>query len=167
MTKRVFLSSIVAGALAIGAIAHAGPMCNNGGKHGEKKGMNKSEFMQKRFDRMSIKLGLSDEQKTQVQMLMKNHRNTMKPLRVEKQALRTEMMNLDTAAADYDAKVEDIANRKSAIVREITIARANKHKQMNSILTAEQQAAKKAMHENRRSKHGYGGGQGHKGKYAE
>ncbi len=163
MTKRVFLSSIVAGALAVGTMAHAGPMCKQGGKHGGKGGMDKSEFMQKRLDRMSTKLGLSDEQKTQVQELMQNQRNAMKPLRDEKRALDNEMRNLDVAASDYDAKVEDIANRKSAVVRQMTIARANKRKQMAGILTPEQQAAKKAMHENRKSRRGHG----HKRKYAE
>jgi Spy/CpxP family protein refolding chaperone len=155
MTKRVFLTSMVAGAVAMGSMAYAGPNCKQGGKHGSKSGMDKSEFMQKRFERMSTKLGLSDTQKTQVQALMQNHRNVMKPLRDEKRAIRTEMMNLDPAAADYDAKVEDIANRESAIVRQITIARANKRKQMAGILTPEQQAAKKAMHANRKSQHGY------------
>ena len=163
MTKRIFLSSMVAGALALGTMAHAGPNCKNGGKHGAKGGMDKSEFMQKRFDRMSTKLGLSDTQKTKVQELMQNHRNAMKPLRDEKRALRTEMMSLDTTDPAYDSKVGGIANRKSAIVRDMTIARANKRKQMAGILTAEQQAAKKAMHERRKGKRGHG----HKRKYAE
>ena len=160
MTKRVFLSSMVAGALAMGTMANADSMCNKGGKHG-KKGMDKSEFMQKRFDRMSTKLGLTAEQKTKVQELMQNHRNVMKPLRDEKRALRTEMMNLDPTADDYDAKVSGIANRESDNVRATTIAQANKRKQMAGILTPEQQATKKAMHENRKSRHGK------KRKYAE
>lgn len=150
MTKRVFLTSIVAGALAMGTMANADSMS----KHDGMKGMDKAEFMQKRFDKMSSKLGLTDEQKTKVQELMQNHRNVMKPLRDEKRAIRTEMMNLDTAAADYDAKVEDIANRQAAIVRQSTIASGSKRKEMAGILTAEQLAAKKAMHENRKSKHG-------------
>ena len=161
MTKRVFLSSMVAGALALGTMANADSMCKQGGKHGGNKGMDKSEFMQKRLDRMSTKLGLTDEQKTKVQEIIQNHRNVMKPLRDEKRAIRTEMMNLDTAAADYDAKVEDIANREAAIVRQSTIARASKRKEMAGILTPEQQAAKKAMHQNRKSRHGK------KGKHVE
>ncbi len=155
MTKRLFLSSMVAGALAMSTMAHAGPTCKQGGKHGGKRGMDKSEFMQKRFERMSTKLGLSDTQKTQVQELMQNHRNAMKPLRDEKRALRTEMMNLDATVADYDSKVEGIANRKSAVVRQMTIANGNKRKQMAGILTPEQQAAKKSMHSNRKARHGH------------
>ena len=165
MTKRLFLSSMVAGTLAMGTMAYAGPMCKHGGKHGAKGGMDKSEFMQKRFERMSTKLGLSDTQKTQVQELMKNHRNAMKPLRDEKRAIRTEMMSLDVTAADYDSKVQEIANRQSAIVSQMTIARGEKRKQMAGILTPEQIAAKKAMHANRKGKHG--GKRGHRGKYAE
>ena len=161
MTKSLFLSSMVAGALAMGTMAHAGPMCKHGGKHAGKGGMDKSEFMQKRIERMSTKLGLSDTQKTQVQKLIQNHRNAMKPLRDEKRALRTEMMNLDVTAVDYDSKVEGIANRESAVVRQITIARGHKRKQMAGILTAEQQATKKAMHANRKARHG------HKRKHAE
>ena len=163
MTKRVFLSSMVAGALAVGTMAHAGPMCKQGGKHGGKGGMDKSEFMQKRLDRMSTKLGLTDEQKTKVQELMQNHRNAMKPLRDEKRTLGTKMMNLDVTSEEYDADVQEIASQQSEIVRQMTIARANKRKQMADILTPEQQAAKKAMHENRKSRRGHG----HKRKYAE
>jgi len=88
----------------------------------------------------------------------------MKPLRDEKRAIRTEMMNLDVTSADYDSKVEGIANRKSAVVRQMTIARADKRKQMAGILTPEQIAAKKAMRANRKGKHG---GKRHHRKHAE
>ncbi len=160
MTKRVFITSMVAGAVAMGTMAYAGN-CKQGGKHGGKKGMDKSEFMQKRFEHMSTKLGLSDTQKTQVQELMQNHRNAMKPLRDEKRALRTKMMNLDVAADNYDTEVANIAEQESVIFRQMTIERAEKRKKMAGILTPEQQAAKKAMHENRKARHG------HKRKYAE
>jgi len=102
---------------------------------------------------MSSKLGLSETQKTQMQSLMQNQRNLMKPLRNEKQGLRKEMKALDPTAADYPAKLADIANRKAELVRQMTMARGNKRQQMAQILTPEQRAMKQQMREQRRAKY--------------
>lgn len=163
LSKRRFLAGIaIAGALSISSIAQAGPHCNklgdgkHGYKHDSKHGSiqgkrhrfnhrKSPEFMQKRLDRMTKKLELSDIQKQHVQALIKNHRNTIKPLRNEKYSLRKEMRRLDPSASDYSAKLADIANRKAELVRQITIAQGNKRQQMAQILTDEQRAKRKAM----------------------
>ena len=152
--RRLFLGSAIAGALALGTIAYAGPMCKHGGgKHGEYSAEKKVEYMQKRMERMSSKLGLTDNQKTQVQTLIQNHRNTMKPLRNEKRALRQEMKNLDPAATDYSAKLADVANRKAELVSQITLANGNKRQKMAQILTPEQRTKMQEMRANRKSRH--------------
>ena len=166
MNKRNFLiGTAIAGILSLGSIAYAGPSCKHGGgKHGEYSAEKRAEYMQKRLERMSSKLGLSDTQKTQVQELMQNHRNTLKPLHDEKRALRTEMKNLDLAATDYAAKLADIANRKAELVRQMTIVRGNKRQQMTQILTPEQLAKMQEM----RSKHkGKSGHKRHHNKYQD
>lgn len=159
LSKRSFLIGItIVSALSISSIAQAGPHCNKfgDGKHGYKHGFKQGnkhgfhhrkspEFMQKRLDRMAKKLALSDTQKQQVQALMQNHRNTVKPLRNEKHSLRKEMKRLDPSVSDYSAKLADIANRKAELVRQITIAQGNKRQQMVQILTDEQRAKRKAM----------------------
>lgn len=157
-TKRLFIGSMLAGSLALGSLAYAGPHCGEGkhagkqgghGKHGQRFDRSNPEFMQKRLDRMSSKLGLSDEQKTQFKTLVETQENLVKPLRDEKKALRIEMKNLDPASTDYAKKLADIANRKAELVRQLTIARGNKRQQMAQILTPEQRAKKQEMRESR------------------
>jgi len=155
LSKRSFLFGMtIAGLLSVASIAQAGPHCNKfgGGKHGSKHGYKHGyhhrqnpEFMQKRLDRMSKSLGLSDAQKQQVQTIMENHRNTIKPLRDEKRSLRGEIKKLDPNASDFTAKLADIANRKAELVRQLTMARGNKRQQMAQVLTDEQRAKRKAM----------------------
>jgi Spy/CpxP family protein refolding chaperone len=164
MNKRsLLIGTALAGILSLGSIAYAGPSCKHGGgKHGEYSAEKKAEYMQKRLDRMSAKLGLSETQKTQVQALMQNHRNTMKPLRDEKRALRQEMKNLDPAATDYAEKLAGVANRKGALESQITLAKGNKRQQMAQILTPEQRAKMQEM----RAKHkGMRGHKRHHGKH--
>lgn len=154
--RRLFLGSAIAGALALGSIAYAGPNCKHGGKHGKHGKYSqeqKAEYMQKRMERMSSKLGLSETQKTQVQSLMQNQRNLMKPLRDEKRGLRKEMKALDPTAADYPAKLAGIANREAELVRQMTIAKGNKRQQMAQILTPEQRAMKQQMRDKRKAKY--------------
>lgn len=158
INKRNFLiGSAVAGIVALSSIAYAGPSCKHGGgKHGEYSAEQKAEYMQKRLDRMATKLGLSETQKTQVQALMQNHRNTMKPLRDEKRALREEMKALDPVATDYADKLAGIANRKGELESQITIANGNKRQQMAQILTPEQQSKMKEMRMSRKGKRHHG-----------
>lgn len=138
--KALIATSAIAGVLTFAAIAHAGPSCNK-----ERHGEHRAEFMQKRFDRMAEKLGLSAEQKTQLKALKENTKNEVKPLRTEKRELRKELRQLDPAAADYSAKLADIANRKAEIARQMTVIKGNKHQKIAQILTPEQLAKFKEM----------------------
>lgn len=154
----LLIGSMLAGSLVFGSMAYAGPHCGGfGGKHGGhgkfSQRFDNPEFMQKRLDRMSVKLGLSDTQKDQIKTLMETHTNTVKPLRNEKKAIRDEMKNLDPTSTDYAKKLADIANRKAELVRQLTVARGSKRQQMAQILTPEQRAKKQEMRENRMNKY--------------
>jgi len=157
--RRLFIGSMLAGALAVTTAAYAGPHCKKGGKHGKWSAEDKAAFMEKRMERMASKLELTDEQKEGMKSLMENHRNAMKPLHDEKRAIRQEMMNLDPKADDYAAKLADIANRKAEISRQITIARGEKRQKMAQLLTPEQLAKKQEM----RAEHGKRRGMRHHG----
>ncbi len=152
--RRLFIGSLLAGALAITTAAHAGPHCKKGGKHGKWNSEDKAAYMEKRFNRMASKLELTEEQKTGMKSLMQNHMNAMKPLRDEKRAIRQEMVNLDPKADDYSAKLADIANRKAEISRQMTIARGNKRQQMAQLLTPEQLAKKQEMRQRKGKRRG-------------
>ena len=154
--KTTLASTAIAGLLSFASVAQAGPNCGGFAKHGQKYGQmsdaKKSERMQKRMDRMATKLGLTDEQKTQVQALKQNSRNEIKPLRNERRALRREIRQLDPNASDYASKLADAANRQAEITRQLIIVRGTKRQQMSTILTPEQLAKKKEMRANRKAR---------------
>ena len=148
-------ATAMAGLLTYANVAQAGPNCGDkGGKggHGQMSDGSKAEHMQKRLDRMATKLGLSDEQKTQLQALKQNTRNEIKPLRDEQRALRKEIRQLDPNASNYAAKLADAANRQAELTRQMIVAKGNKRQQMSSILTPEQLAKKKEMRANRKAR---------------
>ena len=159
--RRLFLSSLLVSGLAFSSIATAdqgGKMCK---KYGKMNGANSAEYMEKRLDRMSAKLSLSDDQKQQVKAVMESKAVTRNALKERKQAIREEMKSLDPTAADYETKLRQVAAKKAALTEEATIARGMGRQQMAGILTAEQRAKMKEMHERKGKRWGKGGHGGH------
>lgn len=152
--KTLLITTAIAGLLTFANVAHASPSSDKGGdpKHSQMTDVEKAEHMQKRLDRMATKLGLTNEQKTQIQALKQNSRNEIKPLYNEQQTLRKEIRELDTSTNDYAEKLADVANRQAEITRQIIIAKGNQHQRMSAILTPEQLAKKKEMQKNRKGK---------------
>ncbi len=153
-TKRtlstIVLSTLLASTLVIGTSAYASP---DGGKHfrGKPSPEMMQKKMQKRMDRMANKLGLNDGQKQQVKALRENRRNSMKPLRQQRRALRKQMAGLDPKASSFDQSVAEIANTKAELTRSMTIARGESRKQMAHILTSEQLVKMKQMRGKRKA----------------
>jgi len=159
-TKRLFITSMLASTLAIGTSVYASPF---GGKNcgGKKGGKPSAEMMEKRFDRMGAKLGLSDEQKEQMKSFRENKKNSMRSLRDQKKSLREQMRQLDPKADDYDQKLAEIANTKAELTRSMTIARGESRKQMAQILTPEQQEKMQEMRKYKKGGHHRGFGKRH------
>jgi len=154
-TKTILATTLISGLLAVGTIAHAGPGSGHKG-HGKYSQMTeeqKSERMEKRLNRMAKKLGLSEDQKTQLRTLKQNRSNEYKPLRNEKRAISQEIRELDPNASDYAAKLADAANRQAEITRQMIIAKGNQRQQMAAILTPEQLAKKNEMHSKRKARY--------------
>lgn len=154
-TRTLLATTLISGLLAVGTIANAGPGFGHKGGYGKYSQMTeaeKSEHMEKRLNRMAKKLGLSDEQKTQMRALKQNRRNEIRPLRNEQRAIRKEIRQLDPNASDYAAKLADAANRQAEITRQMIIAKGNQRQQMATILTPEQLAKKKEMRANRKAR---------------
>ncbi len=164
-------TTTIAGLMTFASIAQAGPNCggkgNKGGhaKHSQMSDTDRAAHMEKRLTRMAAKLGLSDEQKTQVQALKLNSRNDIKPLRDEQRALRKEIRQLDPNATDYAAKLADAANRQAELTRQMIVAKGTKRQEMASILTPEQLAKHKEMRASRKG--GKRGGKRHHRKHGK
>lgn len=144
-------STAMASFFTFANVAQAGQNCGDKGgkggyaKHAQMSDASKTGHMQKRLDRMSTKLGLSDDQKTQLQALKLNNRNDIKPLRDEQRALRKVIRELDPSASDYANKLADSANQQAELTRQMIVAKGNQRQQMATILTPEQLAKKKEM----------------------
>lgn len=161
-----FVTTAIASLLTFAGTVQADQ--NGGGKggyakHGQMSDADKAERMEKRLNRMATKLGLSDEQKTQIQALKTNSKNVIKPLRDEMRTLREEIRTLDPKASDYAAKLADAANRQAELSRQMTVSKGTQRQQMASILTTEQLAKMTEMRANRKG--GKRGGKRHHRKH--
>jgi len=112
------------------------------GKHGDRLS---EQHLQKKLERMTKNLGLDENQRQQVQAVMHEHRNTMKPLMEKKKTIRKSLRNLDPVSPDYDSQLATYAGEKSELVRQITLAKGQKRKAITSILTPGQLEAKRKM----------------------
>jgi len=149
MKRRIFLNTLLAGTIglaSISSIAYAdhrgfGSKCFSGAP---------AELVKKRLNRLATKLELSEDQKLQMQVVMENQMNTIRPLREQKRALRESLRNLDPTANTYDEDLARLAFEKSELTRQMVLARGQNRKSMAAILTLEQQATMKQLHEKRR-----------------
>ncbi len=131
---------IGAGALTAGIASAKGDRerCDGGeGRHGKYEQMEGKQHM--RMSKMADELGLSDEQKDQMQELMKNKRGQMKDQRGGMKSMHNALRDLDVNASDYDQQVATLVTQAQEKTAEMIQMRAQQKKAMFEILTPEQQ----------------------------
>ncbi|BBB24752.1 Spy/CpxP family protein refolding chaperone [Amphritea japonica] len=131
---------IGAGALTAGIASAKGDWerCGGGeGRHGKYEQMEGRHDM--RMSRMADELELSDEQKSQMQALMKNKRAQMKDQRGGMRGMHNAFKDLEVNAADYDQQVAALVTQAQEKTAEMIQMRAQQKKAMFEILTPEQQ----------------------------
>lgn len=148
--KKTLIALLATASLTMGAYAIAGDtkdaicpdslhhnMEGKGYKHGHHGNKGGHERLLKR---MTKQLDLSE---TQVAAIKALHEQTKsdKP----KHARKDGIMQLDPGAADYTAKVAEIAAAKAANVEQMIIARGKLHAQVFAVLTPEQQEKAKQL----------------------
>lgn len=112
-----------------------------GGHKGGKHGM-------MRIDRMAQKLGLSEEQKTEIQLIIDNSREGKDSLREQMIENRQALHALDTASADYAENVEEIASTIATLEKDKVVNQSAIRQQIDAVLTVEQKAEMAEMKEN-------------------
>ena len=162
------LSKVYMTALALGlSVVLAGPVAwaqsdsgNNGQttqgdwakKHGDRQA--RRERMKEAF---AEKLGLTAEQKAQIQQIRANHRPNIEPLvkqlRAERQEIRQSIQGGTFNEALVTQKLTDMAGLKAKLMGE----RFKIHQEVLSVLTPEQKATLAQMREQFRARH-----QGHR-----
>ncbi|WP_290697372.1 Spy/CpxP family protein refolding chaperone [Amphritea sp.] len=131
---------IGAGALTAGVASAKGDWdrCDGGeGRHGKYEQMEGKHHM--RMSKMADKLELTDEQKSQMQELMKNKRGQMKDQRGGMKGMHNAFRDLDVNASDYDQQVATLVTQAQEKTAEMIQMRAQQKKAMFEILTPEQQ----------------------------
>lgn len=120
--------------------------------------------MQQRMERMADSLGLTADQRQQVQQIHAQARPQFEEIGKRMQANRRAMHDLDPSAADYDAQVAKLAHEKGQLVEQMVIQRSHVRAQLHAVLTPEQQAKAKQLWQQRHQRKGdWHKGKGHKG----
>lgn len=149
---RIALLAGIASATAFGShIAQAdegGKFCHEYAGHHH----HGHHFMHQRFEKMAVKLGLSEQQKVKMKEIFKQNREQTKPvfdrLITEKRNLRT----LVQADKTDEAAIRAQAAKLAAVEGDLAIQRAHMGKQIRAILTPEQIVKFKAMQKERDQK---------------
>lgn len=106
-----------------------------------------------RIDRMADKLDLTDEQKSEIQLIMDGNREAKESMREQMTENRQSLRALDTASADYDANVKAIAATLASLEEEKLISRSNARRDIEAVLTTEQKAEMAKMSDNKGKRH--------------
>lgn len=99
----------------------------------------------------SRQLNLTDEQKTQMKAVMEKQRPTMKPLMQQQHQIDLQLRQCVEGTCDQ-AKVQSLANQKSQVQAQLTVAETQVHTQLYQLLTSEQQTQLKQMEANREAR---------------
>lgn len=150
--KKLLLSTLIAGVVGLGgATAYAAGSGNDagcggkqhGGHHMKHSGGKHGKSGERGMERMTKKLGLSDDQKQQVKSFKETNKEKMKPLREKMKELRTSLRSLDPASVNYEAELNTIATEKADLERQLTVAKGQNRQQFFNMLTPEQQVKMK------------------------
>lgn len=90
------------------------------------------------------KLNLTDEQKTQMKVVMQKERPTMKPLMQQQHQIDLQLRQYVEGSFD-EAKVQALAAQKAQIQAQLTVAETRVHNQLYALLTPDQQSQVKEM----------------------
>lgn len=120
------------------------------------------------LDRMADKLDLTAEQQSQAEDIMIGGFKEMRENKRAMKDLRTELRQLDPAAADYKQKSERLAADIAAATEKMVLMRSEQRQAFNEILTDEQRTELAQLKDDwkERDGHRFGGhGEGKGGKH--
>ncbi|UTW10707.1 Spy/CpxP family protein refolding chaperone [Marinobacterium rhizophilum] len=151
--------------IVLTTLALAGTASGLAMAHGKGDGDRHERHQEKRLERMSEALELTDEQQAQVKALMADS-SDRKADRDEKRELHRQIRDLDSSASDYDTRLDGLIQQAQQQLGEQIRERQAKRVAMQEILTDEQEAKLAEISEKRMEKmekHGRRGGGHHQG----
>ena len=112
----------------------------------------RSEYMEKRLERMTEHLNLTAEQQEQVKAAMAGKGDKMRDQMQSRRDIRQQLMQLDPSAPDYQAKLDSLILKAQEQTKVMMQAKAEQKQKLFEILTPEQEKAFMTMQEERREK---------------
>lgn len=144
-------------ALGLGATAFAdsgdGGYCKKGGKQGKHSRGGKHDMHrdpEKMLERMAKKLGLDDNQQSQIRNILTAGVETKTGLHEDMQANREQLREAMSANAFDEAKITELANAQGDLKAKMIIERARTKSGIHAILTEEQRSQAASFMEKRR-----------------
>ncbi len=133
--KSILLPFLTAAAMSFGIPAFAGDDCTGDkrAKHFDHEGKRAHKNPLKQ---MSKQLDLTEQQETQIKALFEAERAERKENKMDK---NEGFATLDPNAADYNAQVAALAEKRAEQAKQAVLARADMQQKINAILTPEQQ----------------------------
>ncbi len=140
---KVILTAGAVGMLALGAIAMAQPEWS--GREGPGLG---PRFRHGGFgDRLRLgeRLGLTQEQRSQIKSVLENHRSTLEPLREKLMAERNTLHELIRADKVDEAAIRAQVAKMAAVEADLAVARAKVTQEIQPLLSPEQKQRAKEL----------------------
>ena len=119
--------------IALGVTALAQTNFEQAGKHA---GFHAGHFGQ----RMAAELGLTDQQKTQIQQILQNEKTKFQPLRQELRSEHQQMLAATKGGQFDEAQVRSIAGQQAQTQVNLTVERERVKSEIYKVLTPDQRA---------------------------
>lgn len=150
-TKKLLITSLLAGSMGLASIAYAAPDYDNGyqSQQGQRFGQKKQKSPEQRIEKMAKRLGLSESQKQQVKTLMEGNRAKMQALHEQMRSSKQALRSLDPSSYDFSSKLNNLADEQASLTRQIVLAKGQNKQNIFNILTPEQRTKMKSTQEKR------------------
>ena len=102
--------------------------------------------------KMMQKLNLSPQQQQQMQALIREKENTIRPIKMEIRQLNQTISQLDTTVSDYKKQIFTLADAKSKLVFRMVIEKGEMRMKIESVLNTEQRAQFNELRQKRKMK---------------
>jgi len=129
--RNTLLASAIAATLGLTAVAFAGP-------HDCGERASPQERLEKRLDRMSHHLDLSDSQRAEVEAVMKGSITEMDALRTQMSDSKSMLRQLKPEQANFEAETARLASEQGDALASLIQLRAKTKAAIYPILTSEQ-----------------------------
>ena len=152
MNRKTILIGAIASIVSIGAMVIANP--NHKMRHGGYSSQERQAPNAKKIMRHLSKLDLSEEQRTEIEALVKNSIKSTKVQRETLKSMRHQMKALMQADSVDETAIKSLTYEMANVKSDLTIARLNKRNQIASLFNDEQKEKMQKMKQHRRMKRG-------------